>query len=98
MDFSIYATAPYAQIATTVTTRGGFALYLNGEELRRYNLPAGTLTVDTKSVADTEQPISIRFAENFAGAGVGNQNNHLCVEVHTSSLLSANEFNFNLEL
>lgn len=77
----------------------GAAIYLNGVELSRYNLPAGNLTYTTKAstaVGGSDENKWISFAVVPVGLLQAGQNT-LAVEVHNDSS-SSSDISFNLEL
>ena len=90
--------ATYATIRHTVTTRGGFAVYVNGVELGRSRLPTGDLTVATEPTSESETPISVIMGTSFAAANVKNTGNLVCIEVHTITVDTVNTFGYSVAL
>ena len=90
--FDVLDIQGYATIQTSVRTRGGYALYLNGQEMVRIRLPTGDLTYQTESTAE-EQSMSMWIAKvSFEHAAMRNTDNLFCVEIHTKTPPSQNEF------
>lgn len=96
--FDVLNIQGYAAIQTSVRTRGGYALYINGQELTRIRLPTGDLTYQTESTAE-EEAMSLWVAQvSFESAAMRNTGNLICVEVHTKTAPSQNEFAIVLSL
>ena len=88
----------YATIRHVVTMRGGFAVFVNGIELGRSRLPTGDLTFETEPTTESETPISVHMGTSFAAANMKNTDNLVCVEVHTLTIDSANNFGYSVTL
>ena len=88
----------YATIRHVVTMRGGFAVFVNGIELGRSRLPTGDLTIETEPTTESETPISVHMGTSFAAANMKNTDNLVCVEVHTLTVDSANNFGYSVTL
>ena len=90
--------ASYATIKHTVTTRGGFAVYVNGHELGRSRLSSGELTTESQPTSESETAINVQMGTSFAAAAVKNTDNLVCVEVHTSTIDAVNNFAYSVSL
>ena len=88
----------YATIRHVVTMRGGFAVFVNGIELGRSRLPTGDLTFETEPTTESETPISVHMGTSFAAANMKNTDNLVCVEVHTLTVDSVNNFGYSVTL
>ncbi|KAK8830301.1 hypothetical protein WA577_005989 [Blastocystis sp. JDR] len=88
----------YATIRHVVTMRGGFAVFVNGIELGRSRLPTGDLTFEMEPTTESETPISVHMGTSFAAANMKNTDNLVCVEVHTLTIDSANNFGYSVTL
>ena len=88
----------YATIRHVVTMRGGFAVFVNGIELGRSRLPTGDLTFETEPTTESETPISVHMGTSFAAANMKNTDNLVCVEVHTLTVDSTNNFGYSVTL
>ena len=88
----------YATIRHVVTMRGGFAVFVNGIELGRSRLPTGDLTFETEPTTESETLISVQMGTSFAAANITNTDNLVCVEVHTLTIDSANNFGYSVTL
>ena len=96
--FDVLEIQGYAAIQASVRTRGGYALYINGQEMTRIRLPAGDLTHQTESTAE-ETAMSLWVAlVSFEQAAMRNTGNLICVEIHTQTPPSENEFAIVLSL
>ena len=74
-----FKTMPILEI--DVFTREGFILYINGEEVNRYNLPPGTVNHNTMCIQTHEAPVWRRVT--VSGAQYLNSNSILiAVQVH----------------
>ena len=64
--FQITDLSEYASMDITVTVRAGVVVYLNGEEIRRYNLPEETsLDGDTAATAENDEPFKLIVGETL---------------------------------
>lgn len=97
-SFDVTSVTQYASIDYTIATRGGYAIYFNGVELNRANLPEGELSYTTQAVQETETPFTFHASVSFAAAGIAVKNNLVCVETHTETNDSENTFAFTLSL
>ena len=88
----------YATIRHVVIMRGGFAVFVNGIELGRSRLPTGDLTFETEPTTESETPISVHMGTSFAAANMKNTDNLVCVEVHTLTVDSVNNFGYSVTL
>ena len=96
--FDVLEIQGYAAIQASVRTRGGYALYLNGQEMTRIRLPTGDLTYQTESTAE-ETSMSLWVAlVSFELAAMRNTGNLICVEIHTKTPPTENEFAIVLSL
>lgn len=96
--FDIASSTAVASAVSSVSTIGGFALYFNGVEMRRYHLPAGDLTYETQSTEDSSTTTTYRVGSSFGASTLGNWNNLVCVEVHTQTSQPSNTFSYSLTL
>ncbi len=83
--FQIADPAVVEELNLSVLYDDGIAAFLNGVELGRANLPAGTITADTKASASVEtQKAFFRISPSLLRPGA----NVLAVSVHNASLTS----------
>ena len=94
--FDITDVQAYASIEYTVATRGGYAIYFNGIESRRDRLPAGPLSYTTQSTDQDESAFTFQAAVPFAGVEMAATGNLVCIETHTETVGSVNDFAFTL--
>lgn len=92
MRFNLYTTASYGSVIATVTTRGGFILYVNGNEMTRFRMEEGATSHTTESTEETETAEAIQMAVAFPMAHIKNQDNLMCLEIHTKTLAATNDF------
>lgn len=97
-SFDVTTVTPYASVDYTIATRGGYAIYFNGVEMKRANLPEGELSYTTQAVQETETAFTFHASVSFAAAGIAAKNNLVCVETHTETNDSENTFAFTLSL
>lgn len=90
--FNLYTTASYGSVIATVTTRGGFILYVNGNEMTRFRMAEGATSHTTESTEETETAEAIQMAVAFPMAHIKNQDNLMCLEIHTKTLAATNDF------
>ncbi|KAK8794527.1 hypothetical protein WA171_003649 [Blastocystis sp. BT1] len=96
-SFDISSVVQYASVDYTITTKGGYALYLNGVEQFRDNLPEGTLTYMTQSLTQSDVAVSYRVSLSFAAAQLSASGNLICLETHTMTTV-ADDLTFSLSL
>ena len=96
-SFDISSVVQYASVDYTITTKGGYALYLNGVEQFRDNLPEGTLTYMTQSLTQSDAAVSYRVSLSFAAAQLSASGNLICLETHTMTTV-ADDLTFSLSL
>ena len=84
--FDIYATSGYATFDTTVRTRGGYIVYVNGAEVGRARMPAGTVTSTTLPSTTSESPVNVVLSVLFTSTTLRNQNNLVCIEIHQNAV------------
>ena len=78
--FALPADAFFSTFAFSLRTVGGFAAYLNGEEVLRMNLPQGELRYTTPAVRMVDVAEAMRFVVSAAQLRTGA--NVLAVELH----------------
>ena len=62
--FQIADLTEFASMDITVNVKAGVIVYLNGEEIRRYNLPENTeVTADTAATAESGEPLLLVVGE-----------------------------------
>ena len=91
-NFDVLSIQAYATVHTSIRTRGGYALYINGKEMTRARLPAGDLTYQTQPTEESESLSAWVANTNFAYAEIRNTDNLICVELHTMTAPSTSEF------
>ena len=96
-SFDITNVVQYASIDYTVTTKGGYALYLNGVEQFRDNLPEGTLSYTTQSLSQSNVAVYYRVSLSFAASQLGVSNNLICLETHSVTTVT-DDRSFSLSL
>ena len=96
-SFDISSVVQYASVDYTITTKGGYALYLNGVEQFRDNLPEGTLTYMTQSLTQSDAAVSYRVSLSFAAAQLSASGNLICLETHTMTTV-VDDLTFSLSL
>ena len=96
-SFDISSVVQYASVDYTITTKGGYALYLNGVEQFRDNLPEGTLTYMTQSLTQSDVAVSYRVSLSFAAAQLSASGNLICLETHTMTTV-VDDLTFSLSL
>ena len=96
-SFDISSVVQYASVDYTITTKGGYALYLNGVEQFRDNLPEGTLTYMTQSLTQSDVAVSYRVSLSFAAAQLSASGNLICLETHTMTTVT-DDLTFSLSL
>jgi hypothetical protein len=77
-EFAVGDLSDYSSASLTLLRDDGAAVYLNGVEIGRTNLPNGVLTADTLALSSSEQTIAIPIQIEDLVAGP----NVLAVEVH----------------
>ncbi len=78
---------PIALMRVRYIIDDGMVLHLNGQEIHRYNLPAGTLSAASQATLSTEGALLGPFAINSSNLLAGT--NVLAVEVHQNGAASA---------
>jgi parallel beta-helix repeat protein len=88
-EFSVASVTPTAAVELTIDYDDGFIAYLNGKEVARRNMPAGTATYQTFAAiaheAGTAETISLGTADDLLRVG----KNVLAIEGHNNSLTSS---------
>jgi hypothetical protein len=88
-EFSVVSVVPNAAVELTIDYDDGFIAYLNGKEVARRNMPAGTATYQSLASiaheAGTAETISLGTAGNLLRVG----KNVLAIEGHNNSLTSS---------
>ena len=85
-----------AGLALAILRDDGAVVYLNGTEVYRTNMPAGTISYDTLASAGIES--NEYYEHEFESSGLVAGENVIAVEVHQSSLTSSDVgFDFSLE-
>ena len=74
----------------------GAAVYLNGVEIQRTNMPAGTISHSSKALSDISSPTSSDFI-TIPGTSLQNGNNILAISLHPSSGNTSTSFAATLE-
>ena len=80
--FTLGALGDYAVMDISVNVRGGAVVYLNGEEVRRINMPEGEITSSTLATNLYSADKLITTSEFVQGARVVEGENILAVEMH----------------
>jgi uncharacterized repeat protein (TIGR01451 family) len=91
--------ATYSDLTFTLTLDDGAVVYVNGTEVGRANMPAGTPTFTTNASSNLEPEQSFSFTISN-GAPFINGNNIIQVEVHSSALneTGTDDLYFDLQL
>jgi uncharacterized repeat protein (TIGR02543 family) len=79
------AAASVTGLLVRVRATDGFALYLNGTEVQRVNLPAGALAHTTPASADAPTTLWTSFTLPTTGVSFGLVTNVLAAEVHRAT-------------
>jgi hypothetical protein len=93
-DFNISDLSNLTDISASVLFDDGVVVYLNGAEVYRNNLPAGTVNTNTLALSAIAEntPTSFTISKNLLKSGL----NTFAVEVHQSSPTSSDiSFDFN---
>ena len=95
-DFSFEADPAAASLWLQCAVDDGLAVYLNGTEVHRDNLPAGALSATTLAVSpvDPARDVSVELSADALRSG----DNVLAVEVHQATLAEAEDFFFHCAL
>ena len=80
--FTLGALGDYAVMDISVNVRGGAVVYLNGEEVRRINMPEGEITSSTLATNLYSADKLITTSEFIQGGRVMEGENILAVEMH----------------
>ena len=81
--FQITDLSEYSSLDITVTVRAGVVVYLNGEEVRRYNLPEEVnIDANTVATAEHDEPFELIVGEALLGGRVVVGENILAFELH----------------
>ena len=81
--FQITDLSEYSSMDITVTVRAGVVVYLNGEEIRRYNLPEETtISADTAATAEHDEPFVLIIGEALQRGRIVVGENILAFELH----------------
>ena len=80
--FTVSSMSDFALLDITVTVKAGAVIYLNGQEIRRYNMPEGTVDSTTQATKDEVVPMSITTGEFLQHDIVVEGENILAVELH----------------
>jgi hypothetical protein len=92
--FTVTDSAAYPSYIFNVKRDDGFVLYLNGTEIGRNNMPAGTPAHATFASANVEEEV---ITINIPASSLRNGTNVLAAEVHQSNLTST-DLSFDLKL
>jgi hypothetical protein len=96
--FDVDDPSHYQQLLLRLVRDDGAAVYLNGVEVRRDNLPAGALTYNTRSSSAMTAPAERSWFESTVpGSLLVAGDNVIAVEVHQDTATNADSL-FNLEL
>lgn len=90
----------YEQLVFQLVRDDGAVVYLNGKELYRSNMPAGTITSTTTAVDVVNTPEETQFFEtiiDLTGSGIKTGTNIIAVEVH-QQLASSSDAAFDLQV
>ncbi len=94
--FTVESTADIAGLSLEILRDDGAVVYLNGTEVYRTNMPAGTITANTTAAGAIET--NEFFVHEFDDAALQQGNNVIAVSVHQASLSSSDvSFDFSLE-
>ena len=94
--FTVESTADIAGLSLEILRDDGAVVYLNGTEVYRTNMPAGTITANTTAAGAIET--NEFFVHAFDDAALQQGNNVIAVSVHQASLSSSDvSFDFSLE-
>ncbi|MDX2166918.1 MAG: metallophosphoesterase [Deltaproteobacteria bacterium] len=97
-SFTLPDASPFTRLDLRLRRDDGAVVYLNGVELRRDNLPAGSLTAATlASVAIGGADESTLFSSSIAAAALRSGVNVVAVELHQASA-SSSDISFALEV
>ena len=97
-DFTVEAPAAARSLLLGLTCADGAAVYLNGQEIFRANLPAGAKHKDNAPAAASDRGLMCRFSELDA-KGLCAGKNVIAVEVHRhNGQASGMRFDLNLSL
>lgn len=80
--FTIDSMSQFALMDITVTMKAGGIVYLNGQEIRRYNMPEGDVDSTTQATKDEATPIKITTGEFLQHKILVEGENILAVELH----------------
>ena len=94
--FTLEDTENIAGLSLSILRDDGAVVYLNGTEVFRTNMPAGTITANTTAASAVET--NEFFLHEFDSSALQQGNNVVAVEVHQSSLTSSDvSFDFSLD-
>ena len=81
--FEVASLVAFASLDVTVMVKGGAVVYLNGVELRRYNLPDDTITASTRATAESVVPAAVITGEYVQRGVLVEGQNKLAIELHS---------------
>ena len=90
----------YASFTFNVVRDDGYVIYLNGQEVARSNMPAGTinyLTGASSVIGGTDETTPVTFTLGSCSGFFVNGSNEIAVEIHQSDGTSS-DIGFNLEM
>lgn len=96
--FDVTNVVVYSMMTAEVTTRGGYRMFLNGQEVGRSFLGYNDLTFETEPIEEVETARSLKMALSFGSAKVAAQDNLMCIEVRTKTVDTANHFSCTITL
>lgn len=86
----------FATVVFGVKVKGGFIMYLNGQEMNRVHLPA-TTTFNTAATAEFEEDIFVEYYEPAQlSAVLVEGENFVCVEVHKKTVNTDEDNTFDM--
>ena len=80
--FKVASLAEYATLDVTVVVRAGAVVYLNGREIRRFNMPEGAVASGTRATAENVVPTPVITGECVVRGVLTKGWNLLAVELH----------------
>ncbi|MEP6675537.1 MAG: metallophosphoesterase [Ferruginibacter sp.] len=99
-NFSIAHLSNYSSFTFNVVRDDGYVIYINGQEVARSNMPAGTinyLTGASSVIGGTDETTPVSFSLGSCSGFIVNGNNEIAVEIHQSDGTSS-DIGFNLEM
>ena len=80
--FKVASLAEFATLDVTVVVRAGAVVYLNGREIRRFNMPEGAVASGTRATAENVVPTPVITGECVVRGVLTKGWNLLAVELH----------------